>query len=117
MLVHGASLDDPIDLLTIRGTEGTLVIDRSLKLYYGKRDGVLKEYVTQLPKIVPNRFRASGFAAGTVLLAAALRRYLEDGDAAALSPAASLADGLAVQILLDEIRSQAAGDVPPQTPL
>ncbi|UCH24583.1 MAG: Gfo/Idh/MocA family oxidoreductase [Trueperaceae bacterium] len=116
MLVHGASLDDPIDLLTIRGTEGTLVIDRSLKLYYGKRDGVLKEYLTPLPTFVPNRFRASGFAAGTVLLAKAIKGYLEDGNAAALTPAASLADGLAVQIILDEIRRQAADDVTPQTP-
>ena len=49
MLVHGGALDDAIDLFTVRGTEGSVVIDRSLKLYYGKRGGPLKEYRTTLP--------------------------------------------------------------------
>lgn len=108
MLVHGAALDDTLDLLTIRGTLGTLVIDRSLKLYFGKRGGPLKEYRTQaLPGFVPYRFRASPYAAGTVLMADALRRRLGDGDAAALTHAATVADGLAVQRVLDEARSKA----------
>jgi len=107
MLVHGAALDDSIDMLTIRGSEGTLVLDRSLKLYLGKRDGILKEYVTNLPPTVPNRFRASAYAAGTVLLGEALRQTLAEGDASALAEAATLEDGAAVQELLDAARAAA----------
>ncbi len=101
MLVHGAALDDAIDLLTVRGTDGSLVIDRSLKLYYGKRGGPLKEYRTALPALVPYRFRASGFDTGSVLMADALRLALEEGEHEALAEAATLRDGLAVQRLLD----------------
>lgn len=108
MLVHGAAGDAPVDLLTVRGTEGTLILDRSLKLYLGRGGGALKEYVTHLPGIVPNRFRSSPFAAGTVLFAQALADALESGDAAPLAPAASLEDGAAVQRLLDEVRHLAA---------
>ncbi len=104
VLLHGAALDDAIDLFTVRGTEGSLVIDRSLKLYLGKRGGPFKEYRTQLPAIVPNRFRASGFAAGSVLFADALRRALIEGEDDALADAATIDDGLAVQRLIDEAR-------------
>lgn len=105
LLVHGAALDEAVDLLTIRGERGTLVIDKSLKLYLGKRRGPLKEYVTRLPGLVPNRFRASPFAAGTVLLGHALSEALgSQRELSALSPAARLADGLVVQRLLDEAR-------------
>ncbi len=103
-LLHGAALDDAIDLFTVRGTEGSLVIDRSLKLYYGKGGGQLKEYVTPLPTIVPNRFRASGFAAGSVLFAEALNRALGDGEREALGHAATVVDGLAVQRAIDRAR-------------
>lgn len=105
VLVHGAALDDAVDLLTVRGTEGSLVVDRSLKLYYGKRGGPLKEYRTTLPSLVPYRFRASGFDTGSVLLGDALRRALEDGEHAALDDAATVHDGLAVQRLLDRSRA------------
>ncbi len=104
MLVHGGALDDAIDLFTVRGTEGSVVIDRSLKLYYGKRGGPLKEYRTTLPSLVPYRFRASGFDTGSVLLADALRRALVGGEAGALDEAATFRDGHAVQRLLDEAR-------------
>jgi len=104
VLLHGAALDDAIDLFTVRGTEGSLVIDRSLKLYYGKRGGPLKEYVTPLPTIVPNRFRASGFAAGSVLFGEALARALGLGEREALAQAATVADGLAVQRAIDRAR-------------
>ena len=108
MLVHAAALDDTLDLLTLRGELGTLVIDRSLKLYFGKRGGPLKEYRTQaLPAIVPNRFRASPYAAGTVLLGDALRRRLDEDDADALAGAATVVDGLAVQRVLESAREQA----------
>jgi predicted dehydrogenase len=108
MLIHGAALDGPIDLLTIRGTDGTLVLDNSLKLYWGKTDGPLKEYVTPLPDNVPNRFRSSPFAAGTVLLAEALAEASEDTttpltEHPRLANAATLADGANVQAHLDAI--------------
>ena len=109
VLVHGAALDDAIDLLTIRGTEGTIVIDRSLKLYYGKRDGPLKEYKVELPTSVPNRFRANGFAAGSVLLGQALANELPlaPESRSLLRDAATIEDGLAVQRVLDEARERA----------
>jgi len=110
VLLHGAALDDAIDLFTVRGTEGSLVIDRSLKLYLGKRGGPFKEYLTQLPSIVPNRFRASGFAAGSVLFADALRRALAEGEHDALDEAATLDDGVAVQRLIDRARRLDGGD-------
>lgn len=107
MVVHAAALDDTLDHLTIRGTLGTLVIDRSLKLYFGKRGGPLKEYRTQpLPTLVPNRFRASPYAAGTVLLGDALRRFLAEGERGALDDAATVVDGLAVQRVLDAARAK-----------
>ena len=108
MLVHGASLDGPVDLLTLRGTEGTIVIDRSLKLYLGKRGSDLKEYRVKLPTVVPNRFRASAYAAGTVLFGSALHRWSKDGDPSHLEPAATLADGARVQRLLSRIRNLAS---------
>ena len=107
MLLHTAALDGNVDLLTFRGTDGTLVIDRSLKLYLGKRDGQLKEYKTQLPSFVPNRFRASGYAAGTVLLGRAIVTALAKNDAGALASAATIADGAEVQRLLDRVRAVA----------
>lgn len=103
-LVHGAALDEATDLLTLRGTEGTLVLDRSLKLYIGKGKGPLKEFVTHLPGIVPNRFRSSPYAAGTVLLAQALADALETGDHVPLRHAATLSDAFEVQRLIDEVR-------------
>ncbi|MEM7735336.1 MAG: Gfo/Idh/MocA family oxidoreductase [Deinococcota bacterium] len=108
MLIHGAALDGPIDLLTIRGTEGTLVLDNSLKLYWGKTDGPLKEYVTPLPDNVPNRFRSSPFAAGTVLLGEALAEASKDTSTPLtshprLANAATLADSANVQAHLDTI--------------
>lgn len=106
VLVHGGALDDAIDLFTIRGTEGSVVIDRSLKLYYGKRGGPLKEYRTSLPTTVPYRFRASGFEAGSVMTAEALRRRFDDGDDDALAEAAGLRAGMVVRELLDEARRQ-----------
>jgi len=110
VLLHGAALDDATDLFTVRGTEGSLVIDRSLKLYFGKAGGPLKEYVTPLPTTVPNRFRASGFAAGSVLFAEALADALGSGDGAALEHAATIADGVAVQRAIDRTRQlDAAG--------
>ena len=108
MLVHAVALDEPIDLLTIRGTEGTLVIDKSLKLYLGKREGPLKEYVTHLPGIVPNRFRSSAYGAGTVLLGQAIADGLE-GSNRSLVSAATLRDGAEVQALLDGCRALADG--------
>jgi predicted dehydrogenase len=107
-IIHGAALDEPVDLLTIRGTEGTLVIDKSLRLYVNKDQGPLKEYVTHLPGIVPNRFRSSPYASGTVLLAQALADALERDAPQALRVAATLQDGVRVQALLDDIRRLAA---------
>lgn len=106
LLVHGGALDDAIDLFTIRGTEGSVVIDRSLKLYYGKRGGPLKEYRTTLPSMVSYRFRASGFDVGSVLAADAIRRRLEDDDTEALQEAADLRAGVRVRELLDEAKRQ-----------
>lgn len=106
VLVHQVAHDAPVDLLTLRGTRGTLVVDRSLRLLYGKEGGALKEYRAALPALVPNRFRSSGYAAGTVLFADALARALE-GDEEALQPAATLRDGLEVQRVLDAARAQA----------
>lgn len=110
-LVHAVALDEKVDLLTLRGTEGTLAIDTSLRLYLGRGTGPLKEYRTQLPPEVPNRFRASPFAAGTVLLGQALLAW-ERGDADALAQAATLEDGLAAQRLIDTARVLADGPAP-----
>jgi predicted dehydrogenase len=111
MLVHGAALTESVDILFIRGSEGSLVIDASLRLYVSKGRNPLKEYVTSLPAAVPNRFRANAFAAGTVLLGQALAEALSGDPPAeglAIRRAATLADGLTVQRLMDEIRRFAA---------
>jgi len=112
MLIHGAASDEAIDLLTIRGTEGTLVLDNSLKLYLGKGRTALKEYVTMLPGSVPNRFRANPFAAGTVLLAEAFADASDDASTPLtqhprLQHAATLQEGVSVQHHLDRIRALA----------
>jgi predicted dehydrogenase len=107
MFVHGAALTEAVDLLFIRGDKGTLVIDSSLKLYVSKGTSPLKEYVTQLPGSVPNRFRSNAFAAGTVLLGQALAEALEAGPfhpGLAIREAATLQDGLVVQRLMEDIR-------------
>jgi predicted dehydrogenase len=107
LFISGGSHGEPTDLLIISGTEGELVIDRSLKLYLAKRGGPLKEYVTHLSGIVPNRFRANPYAAGSVLLGEALADALERRSDEPLREAATLRDGLAVQRLLDEVRALA----------
>jgi predicted dehydrogenase len=111
MLVHGAALTEKVDTLFIRGTEGSLVLDSSLKLYVSKGQQPLKRFVTKLPSSVPNRFRSSAYAAGTVLLGRALAEALQGDPFAphlALRQAATLEDGFAVQRVMDRIRALAA---------
>jgi predicted dehydrogenase len=58
----------------------------------------------------PGNSPGGAFGTGTLLLAHSLRRALVDGDRSALSPAATLEDGLAHQRVLDAARRSSAND-------
>jgi predicted dehydrogenase len=56
----------------------------------------------------PGNSAGGAFGSGTYLLGVALRAALDNGDAAALAPAATFADGLAQQRILDAARASDA---------
>ncbi|HEY2090542.1 MAG TPA: Gfo/Idh/MocA family oxidoreductase [Thermoanaerobaculia bacterium] len=57
----------------------------------------------------PGNSTGGAFGSGTLHLARALKRALDDGDRAALAPAATFEDGLAQQRVLDAARASHAG--------
>jgi predicted dehydrogenase len=57
----------------------------------------------------PGNSQGGAFGAGTLHLGRALRAAIDDGDRSALAPAATFADGLAQQRVLDAARKSGAG--------
>ncbi|MCB1033385.1 MAG: Gfo/Idh/MocA family oxidoreductase, partial [Acidobacteria bacterium] len=93
--------------LAVFGSEGTLVWeDGRLSAYrpgFSEPRTLAVDPPTALPHGVPNQ----PFTRGTLYLGGALRQALQEGDAGALEPAASMADGLEVQRVLDAARRSA----------
>lgn len=89
--------------LTLYGTEGTLRWAGGA-LLHGGPDGTLRDISPAHTHPLPAGLRAGEFPHGTVYLAHALRAFLA-GDAAALAPSATFADGLRTQLVLDAARA------------
>ncbi len=94
--------------LVISGSEGTLIWqDGQLTAFRrgsSEPEALAVDPPTALPHGVPNQ----PFARGTMYLGGALRQALQEGDSAALEPAARFEDGLAVQRVLDATKESLA---------
>ena len=98
-----ASGPDEQSVITVHGEEGSFRLTGEELLFakpgesYARIAG--REMVDR-----PGNSKGGAFGTGTYELGRALRRALEDGDRAALAPAATFADGLEVQRVLDAVR-------------
>lgn len=99
--------DEP-SMLTLHGEEGALRLIGE-ELLYAPRGG---QPFTRLAGANlaerPGNSAGGPFGSGTLLLGHALRAALDDGDRTALAPAATFADGLAQQRVLDAARRSSA---------
>ena len=100
-----AALDEPTTI-TIHGERGAMrLVDEMLLLSHG---GNAFERAAGEPLAKrPGNSMGGAFGSGTVHLGHALRAAIDDGDRAALAPAATFADGLAQQQVLDAARRSA----------
>jgi predicted dehydrogenase len=101
--LSAATAGPSVHRLVVAGTEGSLCWDRDGLTGY--RPGADPEDLS-IPRSqdLPPRLRDREFPFATVFLARALRAAIEDGDRAALAPAATFEDGLRVQRILDAVR-------------
>jgi predicted dehydrogenase len=105
--VSGAP-DEPSSM-TIHGENGALRLTGAEALL-ARRGSQQYERIAGGPmEPRPGNSMGGAFGSGTVELGRALKRAIDDGDRAALAPAATFADGLAQQRVLDAARRAAAG--------
>jgi predicted dehydrogenase len=100
-----ASGPDEQSVITIHGDEGSFRLTGE-ELLFAKRGESYARIAGGEMADRPGNSRGGAFGTGTYELGRALRRALEDGDRAALAPAATFADGLEVQRVLDAVRAQ-----------
>jgi predicted dehydrogenase len=100
-----AGLDEPTTI-TIHGERGAMrLVDESLLVSHESRPFEWRSG-GELAKR-PGNSAGGAFGSGTYYLGVALRAAIDDGDAAALAPAATFGDGLAQQQVLDAARRSA----------
>jgi predicted dehydrogenase len=103
-----ASGPDEASVLTIHGERGAMrFIGEEVLLSNGGAD-----YATMAGEPMasrPGNSHGGAFGTGTLHLGRALRAALDDGDRTALAPAATFADGLMQQRVLDAARKSAVG--------
>ncbi|HEY0139598.1 MAG TPA: Gfo/Idh/MocA family oxidoreductase [Thermoanaerobaculia bacterium] len=103
-----AGNDEPA-VLTIHGEEGAMrFVGEEVLLSQG--GSPYKRIAGASLRDLPGNSPGGAFGSGTVHLAEALRVALDDGDGSALAPAATFADGLMQQRVLDAARRSAAND-------
>jgi predicted dehydrogenase len=99
-----SALDEPT-VLTVHGERGAFRFIGP-DWYRADPGGTfeLQKVTDDVPASTVGNSKGGAFGSGTVYLARALRRALIDGDREALAPAATFADGLAQQRVLDTAR-------------
>jgi predicted dehydrogenase len=100
-----AGVDEPTTF-TVHGEEGSLRLIEE-RLLLAERGGEWREQIRQEEPDVPGNSPGGPFGTATVYLGRALQRALDDGDRAALEPAATFLDGLRQQQVLDAGRRSA----------
>jgi len=98
-----ASGPDERSMLTIHGETHAMRFIGAEVLLAKRRESYIRLAGEEMPELPGNSF-GGAFGSGTLELARALKRALEDGDRSALAPAATFRDGLAQQRVLDAAR-------------
>lgn len=103
-----SGIDEPTTI-TIHGEQGAIRLTGE-KLLLSESGSPWKPLIDDETAARPGNSPGGAFGTGTLILGRALREALDDGNLAALAPAATLRDGLAHQRVLDAARrSQANG--------
>jgi predicted dehydrogenase len=97
-----AGVDEP-STLTIHGERGALRLEAE-SLWAASPGGDWVKQVEGEAPALPGNSPGGAFGTGTLYLGRALRAALDEGDREALAPAASFADGLEQQRILDAAR-------------
>jgi len=104
-----ASGPDEQAVITIHGESGAMRLLGAELLMAKRGEPYARVAGEEMPKL-PGNSMGGAFGSGTIELARALKRALDDGDRSALAPAATFRDGLAQQRVLDAARrSNASG--------
>ncbi|MDQ6799380.1 MAG: Gfo/Idh/MocA family oxidoreductase [Acidobacteriota bacterium] len=103
-----ASGPDEAAVITIHGESGAFRLTGE-ELLFSKPRGPFERIAGGELSQRPGNSPGGAFGTGTYLLGIALRRALDDGDRNALAPAATFADGLAQQRVLDAARRSNGG--------
>lgn len=104
-----ASGPDEQSVLTIHGEDAAFRLTAE-ELLFARRGEAFRRIAGDDMANRPGNSRGGAFGTGTYHLGLALKRAIDDGDLDALSPAATFADGLAVQRVLDAARRSSAND-------
>lgn len=102
-----ASGSDEPAVLTIHGEDAALRLTGE-ELLFAKRGEAYQRVAGSDLVERPGNSMGGAFGTGTLNLARALKRAIDDGDRSALAPAATFEDGLAVQRVLDAARQSSA---------
>jgi len=103
-----AGVDEP-STLTVHGERGALRLERE-NLWAASPGGDWVQQLEGEAPMLPGNSPGGAFGTGTLYLGRALRAALDDGDRDALAPAATFADGLEQQRILDAARRSHAND-------
>jgi predicted dehydrogenase len=98
-----ASGPDEQAVMTIHGEMGAMRLTGAELLMAKRGEPYSRVAGEEMPKL-PGNSMGGAFGSGTIELARALKRALDDGDRSALAPAATFRDGLAQQKVLDAAR-------------
>jgi len=102
-----ASGPDEQAVMTIHGESAAMRFSGAEVLLAKRGEPYARIGGEEMPKL-PGNSMGGAFGSGTIELARALKRALDDGDRSALAPAATFRDGLAQQRVLDAARRSSA---------
>jgi len=102
-----ASGPDEQAVMTIHGESGAMRLIGAELLMAKRGEAYTRVAGEEMPKL-PGNSMGGAFGSGTIELARALKRAIDDGDRSALAPAATFRDGLAQQRVLDAARRSSA---------
>jgi predicted dehydrogenase len=108
MLSAVAAVDEPTTI-TITAERGAIRLAGE-ELLVATRGGSFTRASGESLAKLPGNSAGGAFGTGTTLLARALKAAIDDGDRSLLEPAATFADGLAHQRVLDAARRSSASD-------
>ena len=102
-----ASGPDEQAVITIHGESGAMRLIGAELLMAKRGESYARVAGEEMPKL-PGNSMGGAFGSGTIELARALKRAIDDCDRSALAPAATFRDGLAQQRVLDAARRSSA---------